>query len=359
MNKRNKDGTFNKDYLKELWETNPPIERGVDFEKFESMTPEAVYLLGFIWADGYVKKHKDDGKKRGHIIQLSIAEEGYLDIKHIFDAVGHWYTWNKGKKKKAHHKQIVLIRTKNKFLHQFLVECDFCDKSIVGADKILEKIPNELHYLFYRGLFDGDGCWHIGENHRSCTFAGHSQHDWGYLAHQLDDLKLKHSIRVNKIGDGGSSYVDIKDRWGMIKFGRYLYQDNLHLCMSRKKAKFDKILESHIQSSQTKTIVCDETGEIYERLVDMAEVYGISYKAIFAHLSGANKTCRGKVWRLATEEERRGFIMRKYEDCLNLQEGLVKRSSQHHCTPRDANESPKICGQCGKFCKKEMRVTHD
>jgi len=117
---------------------------------FDIKTPEVAYILGLLWADGYVSNI------RSGIIAIAALEDDLETVKHIFLSTGKW---NLNKRQLPNRRPQMTIQTTNKPLTTFLANNDYIVKSIASADKILSKIPNELQHYWFRGLIDGDGCF--------------------------------------------------------------------------------------------------------------------------------------------------------------------------------------------------------
>lgn len=51
-----------------------------------AITPESSYLLGLLWADGYLNR-----TKTGFCIRLKLVEDDGLEIAPVFAKTGHWW----------------------------------------------------------------------------------------------------------------------------------------------------------------------------------------------------------------------------------------------------------------------------
>lgn len=270
-------------------------ESNVDEKLFiKDITPEAVYLLGFIWADGYIKKKKE------YVICMQIKKEDFLDLKEVFFSVGNWYTWEKD--------GLVTIRTKNKRLHSFLTDMDYQIKSGTSADKIVEFIPDKYKNLFFRGLMDGDGHWsEYGQKRgggRRCCITSCIYQDWSFVENLLNSINVEYHIYKRKIETGGASYLDIAGRKNMIRYGEYLYKGFSTIGLKRKKDIFLEIKKGEATSDYRNPVICIDNNKFYWSMKEAAGEYGMSYKSLWNHLSGKSKTFAGKKWRKATEEEK-------------------------------------------------------
>ena len=130
----------------------------VSYENFSNIkTKEVSYVLGFLWADVYIRKP--------YTISSTINMKDSLDIKRIFEKTGDWcfYNCNKFDKRTNRHYTNFTITTSNRHIVDFLIENDYDKKSIVSPNKILSKIPDDYKSYFFRGISDGDGCFYKNE----------------------------------------------------------------------------------------------------------------------------------------------------------------------------------------------------
>lgn len=122
----------------------PNNERKVNPEQFFNIqTPEVAYILGLIWADGYVDIER---------ISLSVVTKDMKDYIPIFLKTGNWNA-SLSKQRVLNEQPQQKIRCYNKPLSLFLIENDYRIKSKSSPDKILSKIPKHLqHYFLGVGL---------------------------------------------------------------------------------------------------------------------------------------------------------------------------------------------------------------
>jgi hypothetical protein len=193
----------------------------VNPEQFLNITtPEISYILGFLWADGYIR---DDYV----VMWLKIDDAEH--IKHIFEKTGNWNIYYRitklGSKQMCFH-------TNNRFIYNFLVENDYLNKSKLSPDKILSNIPNELKHYFFRGYFDGDGTiYHSKKNYQNIlNITSTYEQDWSTTENLFKKLNIKYrltkSSKINKKGILNScSRIVTQNKDGVIKFCDYIYND--------------------------------------------------------------------------------------------------------------------------------------
>ncbi len=135
--------------LKTQRERNPSY---AFFEQFLNINSSNVaYFLGFLWADGSIKG------KNG--IAIEIANCDAQELKELFNNIGFWQIRHRQRQKngKPFGKLMTCYSITDKRLTDFLKENDYENKSTFSPNKILSKIPKNLHPAFWRGYCDGDG----------------------------------------------------------------------------------------------------------------------------------------------------------------------------------------------------------
>lgn len=194
-------------------------------------TPEISYILGFLWADGYIRKD---------VIILWLKRTDAENIKHIFDKIGEWNIYYRYKNN-SYRKEQMCFLTNNRFIYDFLVDNDYKEKSLKSPDKILSLIPNNLKHYFYRGYFDGDGSiykydkyYQIGLNICS-TY----NQDWNFMIKLFETLKINVTIKQNKYltkdnKENKLSRLTILNKKEVIVFCDYIYQNFDNIALIRK-----------------------------------------------------------------------------------------------------------------------------
>jgi len=219
---------------------------GINADFFTTpQTKEACYILGFLWADGYLVNTEKSIKTSHRTIGLEILESDWLNIQQVFSKAGKWVI---SRITKSYHDNIkelrknvgVRIQTCNKPLFNFLLEKDYAIKSLCAPTKILQIIPEHLKKYWWRGYFDGDGCFYVNKKRSlyQVTFAGSFEQDWGEVINLLNSLQIKwKEVKFEKsYGKGSCITTFSKDR--MQKFGQFLYKEYDELGLKRKYEKF-------------------------------------------------------------------------------------------------------------------------
>lgn len=199
----------------------------------EEICPETSYILGLLWADGSLYHN---------MTQLEIIEEDANEIKHLFLNTGLWNIKNRIRK---HWKPQTRIHISNKQFTSYLYENDYKNKSVTSPDKILSTIPDNLKQYWFRGYWDGDGCFYFNNknNFAQCTLTSAYSQNWLFMEYLFEKLNIGFNVRrvLNK-----HSYSCIRTT-GRIQSSvliKYLYNDRLDIGFRRKYNKAMTVLNS-------------------------------------------------------------------------------------------------------------------
>lgn len=201
---------------------------------FKIQTPEVAYILGLLWADGNL--YKD-------MISIECKEDDLKTLKWIFDKTGLWKEYHRNREGRQ---PLMALKTNNKPLRKFLEENDYKSKTNTSADKILSKIPDHLKHYWFRGLFDGDGCFYIGKNNRGCQISISSsfEQDWKYIEDFLKTSNIFYNLSrriFNKIKNYRGSEITIRRIKDINLFCSIIYK-NYNLDNIGLKRKYDKYI---------------------------------------------------------------------------------------------------------------------
>jgi LAGLIDADG-like domain len=203
--------------------------------------PESSYILGFMWADGYVNIKKGQ-------CPIVIAST-YPDSEEIYTIINKTGNWNYFRYENKSHKtwkDKVSITTNNFPLAQFLINNDYNAKSHESADKILSLIPENLKHYWFRGLFDGDG-WIYHKNRAiQIGIASTYEQNWHYLERLCNELNVKYTIKKYISPKGyKSSCIRITGKLNCLKFLNYIYKnaENDKIFLNRKYQKYLNLIK--------------------------------------------------------------------------------------------------------------------
>lgn len=232
--------------FKNLLQSIKPEKCNINPDLFYKIEKKEIsYLLGLIWADGFLNPSKSG---YNHNLGFTMVKEDIDEIKPVLDSIGKW-NYYKRKQLVDTWKPSINVITNNKRIYKFLIENDYDKKSYVSADKILSKIPDKLKHYWFRGLIDGDGCFYYykpkkGSILRQFTLTSTYEQDWSYFEILCVNLGVKYSIKRVKKSKTSYSIIRITNKEGITKLGEYIYknfnEDNIGL--NRKNEKLKQII---------------------------------------------------------------------------------------------------------------------
>lgn len=211
------------------------------------ITKELAYVLGFLWADGWIYK----SKSRNEIYSVStecvyddliLLEPIFLSIKDI--------KWSSHCRSRANRRKQMTISTCNKEFAKFLIDNDYSSKSNFSPTKILKLIPKKLKIYFFRGLIDGDGCFYISPNKKCLQFNIGStfEQDWNSVESFFNENDIRYTIvkRISKKGHKDSC-IRITSKYDIFKLGDILYKNDDKIYLPRKFEKYKEMIEASLQ----------------------------------------------------------------------------------------------------------------
>jgi hypothetical protein len=230
LNLAHKQREINKNNF-DLYDVNPGLF-------INPTTPEVAYILGLLWADGYIREV-------GSIAIEAVKSD--IDIFYpIFLKTGSWLI---NYRNRSNRKPQGRIHKNNIIIGKFLIENDYTSKSTASACKILSKIPEHLKHYWFRGLFDGDGCFYINQKQNliQLSIASSFEQDWGFCEKIMEKLNIKYTIKRSQQLQKGKinkfSVIRVTNRKGIKIFGDYIYNnyENDKIGLPRKYNKFKEI----------------------------------------------------------------------------------------------------------------------
>lgn len=219
--------------------TDISTERPILVDTFAHVTtPEAAYILGLLWADGYVHPEK---------VVLTCLRVDALDYMVTFATTGTWrFSDYRPKRYGVPMQPSRTIRTGHTALATYLHTKGYASKSSGSACLILSTIPDHLKHYWFRGLFDGDG--YIGYSKSGMSWVkltSSYDQDWTYMTRLCTSLGIVFKIHrdryINRHGKVNSrSVFSIHNAIGVRSFCDYIYQGrkNDEIGLTRKHAKW-------------------------------------------------------------------------------------------------------------------------
>jgi hypothetical protein len=232
------------DIIKRKFNSESKIKKDGDYKvntnKFISDIDEnGSYILGLLWADGYLNKDK-----KNNSISIECIKDDMVYFKTIFNKTGEW-GYNERLRTNKKNK-VVRLTTNNKYLKDYLSENDFLDKSLSSPTKILNKIPSKLTHYFLLGIIDRDGCFYYNEkrNLRQFSITGSLLQDYSVFEDIFNKLNIKYTIRRIKNSKTGYSQIRISNKSDIKKIGDFIYSDinDNKIGLPRKYDKYLKII---------------------------------------------------------------------------------------------------------------------
>lgn len=187
------------------------------------------YLLGLIWADGYV----NDKRIELHGI--------YEDLKPL-ESIATQLLPKIYDRQRKHWKPSRMYYSYDKRLRLLFAEMKFRTKSVASPDFL----KNETQARFFmRGFFDGDGSVNMSRGKcRQLNFSGSYYQDWTHVSSVFDQLEITYSIskHISK-KKHKASMIRTCGRDNIRKFFEYIYPKGFDFGLKRKYDRFLEILE--------------------------------------------------------------------------------------------------------------------
>jgi len=248
-NKSIKKGWFN-DIGKHLITETERIQQRINYNEFINIKESIyAYILGLIWADGWLSKN--------HSINISCKYENsinsdYNTYSKILDNTGKWNKYHRNRFDKRTNKfygsgQFNIV---NKPLYNFLIEMDYDRKSYVSPTKILNNIPKKLHSHFFRGYSDGDGSFYYNYINSATQFTITStfEQDWTFIEKIYKNLNIeKYEIKRVEGNKSNYSQVRVVNKWDIMKLSEWMYKDSVDSRLERKYDTYMSIVDADIK----------------------------------------------------------------------------------------------------------------
>lgn len=235
-------------------------------------TPDIVYILGLIWADGHLRKHS----KNAYQINFTLTEN---DAKTVIYNLEKFYPflWKHYKIKpsiaeingrKLVSKPAMAFVLSDKYIGKFLYDNDYHIKSGASADKILGKIPDHLKHYWWRGYFDGDGWIDFDKKTKlpRVGIASVINQDWTFFYNLCERLNITPAkLDIIKKDKQNSSRFLIRRKNDVIKFCEYIYKnrENDKIGFERKYTKYKNANLQWIEkTSEYKGVCLDKSKNV-------------------------------------------------------------------------------------------------
>ena len=195
------------------------------------MTAESCYILGLIWADGYLGKN--------NTVSITCVREDLELLDCIFSRTGNWAIYYRYQNKENRKPQQTFT-VSDRILFDFLVSKGYKEKSGGSAANILEFIPKVYHRYWWRGYFDGDGCIYTGKNYK-LFFTSTVKQDWSFVTNFFKQFNWK-EVRKETL-KGSYSRILLTRKSEILDMLSYIYEgfQKDRIGFSRKFVKLDSL----------------------------------------------------------------------------------------------------------------------
>lgn len=212
-----------------------PNKLKVDPRQFiNPITPEICYLMGFLWADGFLGKN--------YSINAEIVSEDANNLTGIFKSSGQW---GLSYRQRKHWKPLTKFTCSSKLLYDHLISLGF-DKKGEGQSpsNMISLIPDCMKHYWFRGYIDGDGNFYYNHKKylRQLTITSCHNQNWDFMTSLSKNLNVqKFKIQNQKSKKSSSSRFRCTNKSDIGLIGKYIYQGK-EFGLNRKKETFLSML---------------------------------------------------------------------------------------------------------------------
>lgn len=193
-----------------------------DSKFIEVHSPEISYILGLLWADGYIAINA-----RSYLAKTTNKSEDIdLLLPLLTPFLEGWSVRSSYANHPTYKPQTQLGRA-SKRLYNHLNQMGYTNR-LGGVCRVLDYMDPTLHKYWFRGFIDGDGCFYYNKKNKCKQFcvAGPFDQEWGFFTKLLDSLKIRYSvIRSTSKKGHKSSKVRVCGKANITLLGNYLYDD--------------------------------------------------------------------------------------------------------------------------------------
>jgi len=260
-----------------------------------NFTPEFVYILGLLWADGYVDK-------KSNRVSIECVKD---DIDYFFPIFKTTGNFNLTERQRPNRRIQGTISKSSLELSTFLKENDYDSKSLLSPNKILNKIPKNLIHYFYLGWSDGDGCFYYSKTKKIIQFiiSGSYDQDWGSLITICNELKIQYRIDrfITKKNHKYSRFLINKNE-DILIFGKFIYENTL-IGLPRKKEKYN-VIKNYIDDKNSIVFECyDKSKKLINEFSSLKSASDWLNKGRYVgtcisnNINGRQPTAHGFIWK--------------------------------------------------------------
>lgn len=264
-------------------------------------THEKAYFLGFLFADGCVRKvRKSNPRLKSYELKLKIHKKDIEILRQFKRALKSTASI---KKEKGTNCNAICVYNKN-------IVNDLINLGCVQTKSLVLEFPKQIPKKYWRsfilGYFDGDGCIYINKNgYATCSFVGTDSFLSVlnlYLASRLDIplKKIQHT-------QGKACALAITGSNNLVRLRKFLYKCS-PVYLTRKKKIFNKIIyqTKHEINKNISTSLKKHTFLQYKKNKTLIKKWESMYDILKNH----KKWCKARIYECCTgeKEDAYGFI---------------------------------------------------
>ena len=205
------------------------MNKNLDINFFDNWTPEMAWVLGWLYADGYLI---DRGSFHLELKDKEIVEK----VKKLLGSQ------NKILKRKIKRGYSYRLSIQNKHLFSTLVKLGLTPRK--SKTMLFPNVPSDCLQNFIRGYFEGDGCFLHIKNHYNSKYAGSLTTSFcsgsKSFLETLRDKLIKIGFKPQSVFQNTRKTAYIL-RITRLDFPRWIYKNKGEIYLQRKYNKFLKI----------------------------------------------------------------------------------------------------------------------
>lgn len=257
-----------------------------------NFTPLTSYLLGLLWADGYVGPLKDGAPSVHTAVRFTTTAPDSDHFTPLFARTGKWGTYvTLPSTTHPTWKIRITLVTRNPYLSDLLLAHRYGAKSIEGPDSILGLIPVALHRYWLLGLVDGDGCFShtvsaSGKRASRFSLASSYDQDWRAVEALLKSLSVRYRLERTRRVSGAYSKLNVTAIPDIKRLGAYLYAEDAEtLALPRKREVYQQIVQAFWRRASTHQNISFIGAGATTDIANYAKQFGVKAENVVGYTS--------------------------------------------------------------------------
>lgn len=234
------------------------------------------YLLGYLWADGWIRLH--NGLPQSVGMEILDRDADYLIP--IFEEMG---VISVSRRQRENRQPQACISVNSRPLAEALHSLGLT-KNRLNCKNLMEILPISLRRFFVLGLVDGDGCIYISKDSKVQQFyiTACKEQSWEYLK----EFILKEcGVSLTTVIQDHYSCVRVTGKTNLTKLGSWVYQGHT-LGLPRKRDKWIGLISTPTPNNH---ILTDEQSEFMMEQIRL----GVPYRELSQKLGVSEKFISG------------------------------------------------------------------